>query len=146
VRLAFAAVFFLGCTQETSLSPAVEPEVRFRPYDVVVEVSATPVAAYQVVLEVDSGDAVLVGVEGGDPPGFREPPYYDPEALMEGRVVLAAFSTDAVLVPGRHRVATVHVQEAGPPPRYALDLVVAADDEGRPAPATVQLKPREQDR
>jgi hypothetical protein len=145
VRIVFATLLLVACAQEASLSPTLETDVRFQPYDVVLETPAQ-VAAYQVTLAVSSGDAVVVGIEGGDPPGFQEPPYYDPAALTEGRVVLASFNTDAVLAPGSHRVATVHMQETGPAAEYVLDLVVAADDRGRPAPAHVQLLPKGQDR
>ena len=64
--------------------------VRFRPLHVELEVGARPLAAYQVELVAAEGDAEIVGVEGGHSAGFDQPPYYDPEALAGGRIVLGA--------------------------------------------------------
>jgi len=94
---------------------------------------------WQVELVVVSGDARIVGVEGGTAEGFREPPYYDSAALLGGRIVLAAFNTHISLPLGRHRVATVHVREAGPSPTYELRLAAAAGPEGAPAAARAVL-------
>jgi len=86
-----------------------------------------------------AGDATIVGVEGGTSDGFRDPPYYDPKALAGGRIVLAAFNTKVALSPGRHRVATVHMREAGAAPIYELRLTAAAGPDGVPAPADINL-------
>src|SRR6266545_6738696 len=71
---------------------------RFRVLDVILD-AAADVAAWQVEIVARSGDARVVGVEGAGAP-FAAPPYYDPAALQQGRVVLAAFNTRAALVAG----------------------------------------------
>ena len=120
-------------------APADSREVRFRPLHIELEVEQTPVSVWQVELVVVSGDARIVGVEGGTAEGFREPPYYDSAALLGGRIVLAAFNTHISLPAGRHRVATVHVREAGESPTYELRLAAAAGPEGAPATARAIL-------
>jgi hypothetical protein len=92
-----------------------------------------------VELIVRAGDATIVGVEGGTTDGSREPPFYDPRALAGGRIVLAAFHTRVALTRGRHRVATVHLREAGPAPAYELRLAAAGAPDGSPAAAGVDL-------
>jgi len=119
--------------------PADSRPVRFRPLAVELEVGDAPISVWQVDLVVVSGDARIVGVEGGTAEGFREPPYYDSAALLGGRIVLAAFNTHTSLARGRHRVATVHVREAGGPPTYELRLVAAAGPDGAPATAGAVL-------
>lgn len=120
-------------------APDDELPVRFVPYAVELEVGREPIAAWQVEIAVKSGSATLVGVEGGTAAGFREPPYYDDAALMGGRIVLAAFSTNAHLGRGRHRVAVIHVREEGPAPEYEIRLVAAGAVDGSPAVAGIDL-------
>jgi hypothetical protein len=108
-----------------SLAAAPAPAPRFRTIPVEVDAGA-PLAAYQV--EITTGGQI-VGVEGGEAP-FDAPPYYDPAALAGGRIILAAFSTERSLPPGRHRVAVLHVREVGEP-RTDIRLVAAADPNGR---------------
>ena len=103
---------------------------RFRAVAIELVVGDEGLAAYQVELVVRAGDASIVGVEGGTEAGFSTPPYYDPAALYAGRIVLAAFNTKVSLKKGRHRVAVVHLREAGPSPAYALEVVAAAAADG----------------
>jgi len=120
-------------------APADERPVRYEPWAIELEVGDVSIAAYQVELVVRSGDATVVGVEGGTTDGFREPPYYDPQALAGGRIVLAAFNTKVGLSRGRHRVATIHMREAGPAPAYELRLMAAAAPDGSPAVVDIDL-------
>ena len=119
-----------------------EDEARFRPVDIYVDIPAAALAAYQIELVVEEGDAQIVGVEGGEHPAFKEAPFYDPRALMSGRIILAAFSTDAALPRGRVRLLTVHVREVGPAPRYSLRLVAAAGADGEQLTPTVSIEAR----
>lgn len=98
---------------------------QFQPLEVYIE-SDRAVAAYQVEIRVVGGTAAFVGVEGGEAP-FDDAPFYDPKALLDQRIVIAALSTDSALTPGRHRVATVHVREVGNGARYQIRLQAAAD-------------------
>lgn len=119
-----------------------DDEVRFRPLDIYLDSGATPLAAYQLELVVEAGDAEIVGVEGGAHPAFAEAPFYDPRALMGGRIVLAAFSTAQELPRGRVRLLTVHVRESGAEPRYAVRLIVAADANGDKLTPKVSIEAR----
>lgn len=94
------------------------PAVRFMAVDVFVDSGAAPLAAWQVEVKLSNG-AKLAGVEGGDSAGaFAAAPTYDPAALMNERVIIAAFSLeDAAKLPaGRVRVARLHVQLAAGSP------------------------------
>ena len=46
--------------------------MRFRPLDIYVDIPAAALAAYQIELVVEEGDAQIVGVEGGAHPAFKE--------------------------------------------------------------------------
>ena len=67
--------------------------LRFRTVDIYVDSKQQSVAAYQLEWTTPGGDAKIVGIEGGENPAFKEPPYYDPKAIQHERVILAAFST-----------------------------------------------------
>jgi len=124
-------------------SSAAGGDVRFQSLEIALEVEE-PIAAYQVELVVTRGEATIVGVEGGDSPGFEDAPYYDPAALAGGRIVVGALSTEHVLPRGRQRVAAVHMREAGPGPvEYELRLMAAADASGERTEARPLLGPEE---
>jgi len=127
---AVAALAALASAAPVRADEPAKPAVRFRAVAIELEVGAEGLAAYQVELVVRSGDASIVGVEGGTAAGFTTPPYYDPAALHAGRIVLAAFNTKVSLRPGRHRVAVVHLRETGPAPSYAVEVVAAAAADG----------------
>ena len=92
----------------------------FTAVDVYID-SPKPLAAWQVEIRTA---ATIVGVEGGEPKAYAEPPFYDPKALQGGRIVLAAFTTDAAPPSGRIRVARLHLQ--GPAQLTSHELVAAA--------------------
>ena len=119
--------------------PAAESP-RFQAVDIYLD-SETPIAAYQLEVRVVTGDATIVGVEGGTAP-LDTPPYYDPAALAAGRIILAAFDTTATLPPGHHRIATVHFREQGSPVTYHAELTTAGDSDGRRCAATVSTEAR----
>lgn len=118
---------------------------RYQPVDVYVDSGVQPLAAYQIEVTVD-GDAMIVGVEGGDVPAFAPAPHYDPRALAGGRIIIADLDVGTDLPRGRTRVATLHMRESGAPPTYHAVLQAAANDDGTPIHATVQLVPVEGDR
>jgi hypothetical protein len=124
-----AIVAVIGAAPARAQEPAAGAP-RFRAVAIELEVGDEGLAAYQIELVVRSGDAAIVGVEGGSAAGFTAPPYYDPAALFAGRIVFAAFNTKVSLAPGRHRIAVLHLREVGPSPAYALKVVVAAAADG----------------
>ena len=135
------------------------PKVRFAPVHVYLDTAGKPLAAYQFELvcrvpvrAYSPGEDTasrrhsepqikIVGVEGGEHPAFQEAPYYDPAALMNDRIIIAAFHTGASLPRGRTRLATIHLQILGDAePQYELKLTVAAGTEGEHLPAKLTLE------
>lgn len=115
--------------------------VRFTTVDIFVDSASQPLAAYQLEFKAESGDVKVVGIEGGEHRAFKVPPYYDPAALMKGRVVVAAFDTGKDLPSGRTRVATLHLRVgAGAAPRYGVNLTVAASPEGKAIAAEAEVR------
>jgi len=111
--------------------------VRFANLDVYVDSGQQPLAAYQFELAAEVGDVKIVGLEGGEHPAFQSPPYYDPAALMQNRIIVAAFNTGRDLPRGRTRVARLHVQITGDrQPEYAIRLEAAGNAAGARIPAT----------
>lgn len=102
-------------------------------FEIWIDSGDLPLAAWQAELKLLTPGGRIVGIEGGEPTAFREPPYYDPRALRAERAVLAAFSTamQDSLPRGRCRVATVHVEiPGGAEPAAALVFETAAGPDG----------------
>ena len=114
--------------------PAVTDQtVRFQAVDVFIHSKEIPLAAYQLEFSVKTGDAKVVGLEGGEHPAFKDAPFYDPKAIQHERVIIAAFNTTSgdKLPKGKTRVATIHLQVTGERnPDYAVKLETAATLEG----------------
>ncbi len=119
----------------------VQPnDARFEAIDVFVDSGNQPLAAYQFELTSQRPGVEIVGIEGGEHAAFKEPPFYDPKAMNNNRVILAAFSTGQDLPAGRSRVARIHVQVTGPEQQeYRTTLLVSATVEGKPIPAKVTI-------
>jgi hypothetical protein len=120
----------------TAADPRPAPEAdraapRFTSLDVYVDSGDKPLAAWQVRIEARTANVKIVGVEGGEHAAFARPPYYDPAAMMNDHVVLAAFSTARDLPRGRTRVGRIHVMMGGSVrPEYEIRLQAAATLEG----------------
>lgn len=124
--------------------PTPPPSVRFEAVDVYVDSGDVPLAAYQFELAAETGEITIVGIEGGEHPAFKEPPYYDPAALSKGRIIIAAFNTGRDLPKGKTRVARIHVQVLGEArPQYVIEVKVTASAEGRHLWPTVTATRRE---
>jgi hypothetical protein len=123
--------------------PAEESRPRFHAVDIYIDSTNTPLAAYQLEFTVTNGVAKIVGIEGGVHRAFHEPPFYDPKAIQQERVIIAAFSTDKPesLPKGKMRVATIHLQTIGiEAPEFQLKLEAAADAEGNKILVTASAK------
>jgi len=119
----------------------IESKVRFAPVHVYLDSGNAPLAAYQFELKAAAGTIKIVGVEGGEHPAFQEAPYYDPAALAQDRIIIAAFNTGRNLPTGRTRIATIHLQITGAAkPQYELEVTVAADPDGQETPAELTLQ------
>ena len=114
--------------------------VRFEFIDVYVDSGDVPLAAYQFELTDAAESVKIVGIEGGEHEAFTAPPYYDPKALKNNRVIIAALSTADDLPTGRTRVATVHVQvEVAEKPEISINLDVAGDVQGNEIDTRVSI-------
>lgn len=134
------AITLLG-PQVGQASRVVESKVRFAPLHIYLDSGSSPLAAYQFELKATASQIKIVGVEGGEHPAFKEAPYYDPAALAQDRIIIAAFNTGADLPTGRTRIATVHLQIIGAAePQYELALTLAADADGQKLPAEITLE------
>jgi hypothetical protein len=118
----------------------VQSGVRFAPLHIYID-SGNWLAAYQFELKATAGQIKIVGVEGGQHKAFKEAPYYDPAALANDRIIIAAFSTGSDLPKGRTRIATIHLQIIGDTePEYELKLAVAGDADGKEIPAEITFE------
>jgi len=125
-------------TARTEPADTGDEPIRFAPLHIYIDSGEVSLAAYQFELKTLAGNVEIVGVEGGEHPAFNHAPYYDPAALANDRIIIAAYSTDADLPAGQTRIATLHLQITGDiEPEYELILTVAADANGRRTPATI---------
>ena len=119
----------------------VQPRVRFTPLHIYLDSGNKTLAAYQFELKAAAGQVKIVGVEGGQHAAFKEAPYYDPAALANDRIIIAAFNTGSELPTGRTRIATIHLQIIGDAePDYELRLVVAGDADAKEIPAEISFE------
>ena len=118
-----------------------QPKVRFAPLHIYLDSGNKSLAAFQFELKAAFGQIKIVGVEGGRHEAFKEAPYYDPAALANDRIIIAAFNTGRDLPKGRTRIATLHLQIIGDiEPEYELKLTVAADADGKEIPAKISFE------
>lgn len=121
-----------------------EPATRFQAVQVFLDTENEPLAAYQVLIRTIKGDVKIVGIEGGEPAAYKQPPFYDPKAIQQERVILAAFSTQpkAKLPTGKVRVATIHLQVTGDvEPEFETQLQAAANHAGKKFSPTISIEP-----
>ncbi len=130
-----------GREDEDAPATRRSPVSHFQTVDIYIDTADKPLAAYQFSLRSLTGNALLSGIAGAEHPAFAKPPYYDPKALIDEKVVIAALSTDESLPSGRTRVARLTVQvSGGEDPRYELTLQAAAGPDGNPVPAKVAVE------
>jgi len=143
----FLIVPVLARQSEQDIQTA-QPKVRFAPLHIYLDSSNKLLAAYQFELKAAAGKPApakagvkIVGVEGGEHKAFKEAPYYDPAALANDRIIIAAFNTGRDLPKGRTRIATIHLQIIGhAEPDYELKLTVAADADAKEIPAKITFE------
>ena len=159
---ALFTILVASCIMIPHVSQASRPikeRVRFAPVHIYLDPAGKPLAAYQFELVCSvpvraypAGEdnasrrhyehpVKIVGVEGGEHPAFKEAPYYDPAALMNERIIIAAFNTGADLPTTRTRIATIHLQITGDAePQCELNLTTAADADGEKLPVKITLE------
>lgn len=141
VSLITASLILVLIYAETGQAAAkIGVKVRFAPVHIYLDSGNKPLAAYQFELKAVEGQIKIVGVEGSQHEAFKDAPYYDPAALANNRIIIAAFNTGSDLPQGRTRIATIHLQITGEAePDYELNLDVAADADGKEIPATIDI-------
>jgi len=121
--------------------PTVQSNVRFAPLHIYLDSGNKSLAAFQFELKAATGQIKIVGVEGGQHEAFEEAPYYDPAALANDRIIIAAFDTGSELPNGRTRIATIHLQIIGDAePDYELKLTLAADANANEIPDKISFE------
>jgi hypothetical protein len=143
----FLLVLLFGLAVELQAQQPADEEGRgrFCAVDIFVDSGSTPLAAYQLRFAVTNGVAKIVGIEGGEHPAFRQPPFYDPKAIQNDVAILAAFNTAAPadLPTGKTRIATIHLRTSGTqPPQVELKLQTAADAQGKKISCITSFEPR----
>lgn len=139
----FLMTLFLICFAQSAF--AQRGAVRFGMVDVFVDSKEQPLAAYQLEVAVERGHARVVGIEGGEPGAFNQPPFYDPKAIQHDHVILAAFNASAqsALPKGRTRVASIHMEITGSEsPEFVVKLTTAGNANGKKIKATATLEQR----
>jgi hypothetical protein len=120
-------------------------KARFFPLNIYIDSSSETLAAYQFELYSTSPQIKIVGVEGGDSTAFKEPPYYDPAALANNRIIIAAFNNGDNLPKGKTKVATIHLQATGDiEPAFEISLTLAATKGGQKINAEISFEKGEQ--
>jgi hypothetical protein len=129
----------LGLMAMRPQEPAPTHPPRFVAQDVFVDTGDHELAAWQIWFRVAGKGARIVGVEGGEHPAFTDAPYYDPEALQGGRIIVAAFSTETDLPSGRTRVARIHlIVDSDANPHFDITLEACAGPDGARIDATAE--------
>ena len=106
---------------------------RFSWVDVYIDPHGKPLAAWQLELKASGAGVTLVGIEGGEHPAYAQPPYYDPKANAQDRIIIGAFNTGDDLPRRRTRVARVMLRVTGVGVvRYSAKLDVAASSDAKP--------------
>lgn len=126
----------------TTFAQPLPEKPRFVAVDVVADSGKSELGAWQIELDDPSNTAQIVGVEGGESAAFGDPAFYDPAALMQSRIILAAYSTGKNLPKGRTRIATIHLRVEGERPDFTINVIAAGDEDGSRIPLTIQLEER----
>src|SRR4051812_17938472 len=108
-----AIVLLIGCVGAAPTTTRSDESIRFTTVDVQLDAKGKTLAAYQVEFIADASQVKLVGIEGGDHPAFKSPPFYDPAALNKSRVIVAAFNTTSDLPISPFRAVRLHLQITG---------------------------------
>jgi hypothetical protein len=144
--LAWLLLFLrLAAPLHAQQSALEEGPTRFCAMDIFIDSKSAPLAAWQIEFAATNGLAKIVGIEGGEAGPFHNPPFYDPKAIQNDRVIIAAFSTElsTKLPAGKTRVATIHLQITGTAqPQFELKLQAAADPDGKKIPVEISFEER----
>jgi hypothetical protein len=141
LTLLLASFCALSASRADPLNTApTSAQSHFAWVDAWVDPHGQPLGAYQIELKCTGAEVTLVGVEGGEHPAFAQPPYYDPNANLQKRIVIAAYNTSGDLPRNRTRVARIMVRIRGNvEANFSATLDVAASNEAKPIDAAVSV-------
>jgi hypothetical protein len=145
ISILLVLVFGLAAELPAQQSADEEGRARFCAVDLFIDSGSTPLAAYQVRFAITNGAAKIVGIEGGEHPAFRQPPFYDPKAIQNEVAIIASFNASpaAQLPSGKTRVATIHLRTTGSrSPQFELKLQTAANAQGTKIGCDVSFEQR----
>ena len=131
-RLFAIAVVALSMTGPDAVAA---DSVAFATIDVYID-SPQPFASWQFRLSDRERATTIVGVENGDSDAFPDAPWFDRDAVADGRadrLIVADYSLaePSRLPSGRTRIATLHVMlDAARAPDYRLELVTVTTADG----------------
>lgn len=131
--------YFLGIAFACLSMLAPSAAAEFAVYDVFLEPHGEPMAAYQLKISDQNSAVKILSVEGGEHKSYQNPPFFDPKAIQQNVIKLAAFATDpADALPKRKtRVAALHVEiNDDLKPR----LVVAIEAAARPGGSRIFIE------
>ena len=126
-------------------SAMADSPVRFTSVDVYID-ATEPMAAWQLEFSATTGAMQIVGVENGESNAFDDAPYYDREAVENGRadhIVVADYPlVDQDELPsGRVRVTTLHLMLSGDAaPEFNTRLIVASSYQGKRIDAEISFE------
>ena len=141
-RLVTTVAALVAILLGTACAPEALPTPQFFKVDVYLDPAPAELAAWQIEVRDTAGVAELVSVEGGEHPAFAEAPSYDPKAIEQHRIVLAAYQLELGGPKTRTRVATLHfAQELVGQPDFVAELIAATDADGRRIDARVEIEP-----
>jgi len=126
-------------------SAMADSPVRFASVDVYID-TTEPMAAWQLEFSAATGVMQIVGVENGDSEAFDGAPYYDRDAVENGRadrIVVADYSLEEQeeLPNGRVRVTTLHLMLSGDEaPEFDTRLIVATSHDGVSINAEISIE------
>jgi hypothetical protein len=142
VALGLAAAVLAPLALTGEKKPAAAEGWRFVAADVFVDSGREQMVAYQVEVSYDRARVKVLGLEGGEPRGFKGAPHYDPAGMTGGRIVIAAFTTDDAGAPrGRSRIARLHLHVRGESfPKLGLRPVTAARPGGKKITVSFEAK------
>ena len=135
MKQAIVALFFIfyissiAWAQETVMD---QDKIHFKTADIFIDSKEEALSAYQVEIGYNKDWVKIVGLEGGEVDAFKEPPFFDPEGMKGGRIIIAAFTADDENTPkGETRVARLHLQIEGEQSiRMTIKLMTAAKPGG----------------
>lgn len=156
VMIAVAAASQFEASTSSLASPSPQPshpekvdiiaaDIRFVSVDLFIDTKDQPLAVYQLEFSATKDLVKIVGVEGSSHEAFRDAPHFDPLALQQERIILAAFNTAAAekLPRGKTRIATIHLQVTGEndPVSQVKSSIIATID-GKPIEAALTAEIR----